>query len=210
MDKKSQMMQCLNFICPEHDTCMESKPHTWSKWCDVSGYYGQKTDVLCPKCIDITCKSCDGKGYATLPYVEPSPKDKVCTIPIDRTTAEKAFSEHQKRLFKEDVAPQPEPMPLIKADDYNNFGLVETDYDYKSDYNAEIYIRLEAAKLQRDADMKVLEAKVQQVRKDFAEECIKGMEPQSVQSDIDIPYWNGAQREQLAKVIAHLRAMAKE
>jgi hypothetical protein len=125
--------------------------------------------------------------------VEPSPKDKKIVI----INASQEYGLSNEDLAKElGIAPQPEPMPLIE-----------------NIYQATLitgFAFTEGCKQQRDADMAWHLEKVQQVRKDFAEEYIKTMRKVGHKNGAipnTVPYAEGAEK-QFEVCIAHLRAMA--
>jgi hypothetical protein len=139
------------------------------------------------------CELCGCKRFEA--YVEPSPKDKVCTIPQIRDCYYPICPEDSTKC-KHWQAPQPEPMPLIE-----------------NIYQATLitgFAFTEGCKQQRDADMAWHLEKVQQVRKDFAEEYIKTMRKVGHKNGAipnTVPYAEGAEK-QFEVCIAHLRAMA--
>jgi len=98
-----------------------------------------------------------------------------------------------------DKNPQPD-MPLIESP------VKKPNLYYRDGFNYGRY-------LQRDADMVWLPSHDQQVRKDFAEECIKTMpyKKDSVMKKEDFKFgFDTGVDAQYNADLAHLRAMAKE
>jgi len=162
------------------------------------------------KHLDSYCEREDG-SWKCVPYVEPSPAKEALADAL--MSVVKKAGKQAKALH---TAPQPEPsMPLICADcGVEDAGICEGH---------------ECAGRQRDADMKVLEAKVQQVRKDFAEECQQFYQAKSnrwqgfaAKTNMLMTYLNlnngdriyteiySAYKLGIADALAHLRAMAGE
>ena len=59
----ADMYMCLNDKCPEGSSCADRKPHLKGSYCDKPGHYATNPNIYCPACTNITCKTCDGKGY---------------------------------------------------------------------------------------------------------------------------------------------------
>ena len=104
MDKKPQMM-----ICPK---------------CNGKGIYPSK---ITPDAVNI-CEKCNGDGV--IPYVEPSPKDKVCTAPrtqCDGVVRDICYAFNNVPDCKYLQAPQPEPMPQENYTCFTDKGLKAHD-----------------------------------------------------------------------------------
>ena len=141
-------------------------------------------------------------GHHGSTYVEPSPKDKVCTHPEKKNNIRGNCPLNiacENCDYWKTTSTQPEPMPLIKLPLRCSRGKA-CEYlclDYCSICQ---FIKVDTT------------AHDQQVRKDFAEECIKTMEVfESGESDpILKAHIDGAWKIARIEYIAHLRAMAKE
>jgi hypothetical protein len=144
MDKKMMICTKKDGFCDR--TCSFALPHEYIEGCEV--FEGKLEG--CPACIE---------------YVEPSSPAQRSVNGCIKKTPEEIKQDCEKCDYWEGFctvkecikAPQPEPsMPLICADcGVEDAGICEGH---------------ECAGRQRDADMKVLEAKVQQVRKDLLDE----------------------------------------
>jgi len=187
----------------------------------------KKPQIQCPKCEgtgelwsndekaespSLTCDRCNGTGL--IPYVEPSPKDKsgcTCELANGQQPDSCVMDEYRdfdcveagllRKQGKDKTSckywkPQPEPMPLIELEE--DVCLVLAD--------PRGWCKEEATRRIMQSIKEWLPSHDQQVRKDFAEECIKTMPTVDFTKEEHIR----AGLLQYETCIAHLRAMVEE